>query len=108
MEQVAEQFVDAAVGTVADQQQGQDEPPQPGRGDRQVEQDGVVVRGVGGEGLGEGLLGLVGLLVDELAADVVVAASGVMGWPARASRASCRRWWGRRRVRRRPESQGEG
>ena len=72
VEQVAEQFVDAAVGTVADQEQGQDELLQPGLGDRQVEEDGVVGGEVGGEGLGEGLLGLVGLLVDELAADVVV------------------------------------
>ena len=72
MEQVAKQFLDAAVGAVAHQEQGQDQPLQPSLGDRQVEQDGVLGRGRGEEGLGEGVLSLVGLLVDEFAADVVV------------------------------------
>ena len=71
VEQVAEQLVDAAVGAVAHQEQGQDESLEPDRGYRQVEQDGVVRRD-GGERVGEGVLGLVGLLVDERAADLIV------------------------------------
>ena len=71
VEQVAEQLVDAAVGAVAHQEQGQDESLEPDRGYRQVEQDGVAGR-LGGESIGEGVLGLVGLLIDELAADLIV------------------------------------
>jgi hypothetical protein len=43
---------------------------QPSLGDGKVKEDGVVL-GVRVEGVSEGLLRLVGLLVDELAADVV-------------------------------------
>src|SRR5262249_21357552 len=70
VEQVAEQLLHAAVGTVADQQQGQAEALQPALGHGQGEEDGVG-GGLGGEGLSEGVLGLGGLLVDELAADGV-------------------------------------
>jgi hypothetical protein len=56
---------------VADEDQAQHELAEQGLGDGQVKQDALVV-GVGGEGLVEGLWGLVGLLVDELAADVVL------------------------------------
>jgi hypothetical protein len=73
IEEVAEQFGDAAERTVADQDQGEDELADPGLGDREVEEDAVVAGGsVGGEGVLEGLLGLVGLVVDEFATDVVL------------------------------------
>jgi hypothetical protein len=71
VEQVAEQFDDAAVGTVTEQGQGEDQLLEPGLGDWQGEED--VVRRRWGEGLVEGVLGLGGLLVDELAADLVLA-----------------------------------
>ena len=41
IEEVTQQFDDAAVGTMADQHQGQDQLPQPSLGDRQVEKDVV-------------------------------------------------------------------
>ena len=41
IEEVTQQFDDAAVGTMADQHQGQDQLPQPSLGDRQVEEDVV-------------------------------------------------------------------
>jgi hypothetical protein len=72
IEEVAEQFGDAAERAVADQDQGEDELADPGLGDWEVEEDPVVVGGsVGGEGVIEGVLGLVGLVIDELAADLV-------------------------------------
>ena len=42
VEEVAEQFDDATVGTVADEDQGQDQLPQPGLGDGQIKEDAVV------------------------------------------------------------------
>jgi hypothetical protein len=73
IEEVAEQFGDAAKGTVTDQDQGEDELADPGLGDREVEEHPVVAGGsVGREGVIEGLLGLVGLVVDELAADLML------------------------------------
>jgi hypothetical protein len=77
---VAEQFGDAAVRAVADEQQGQDEPAEPDLGHRQGEPDGVAGGEVGGEGLGQGLLGLLGLLVDELAAALIVGRQLGDGW----------------------------
>jgi hypothetical protein len=61
----------AAGGAVADEDQAEGQLAQPGLGDGEVQEDAAVL-GVGVEGGVEGLLGLVGLLVDELAADVVL------------------------------------
>jgi hypothetical protein len=54
---------------MADEDQAEGELLQPVLGDGEVEEDPAVL-GVGVEGVVEGQLGLVGLLVDELAADV--------------------------------------
>ena len=61
IEEVAKQFDDTAGRTMADQHQGQDQLPQPGLGDRQVEEDilglEIGVKGFGqsgGEGRGFG------------------------------------------------------
>jgi hypothetical protein len=72
VEQVAEQLGDAAVRAVAHEQQRHDEPLQPHLGHRQVEEDPVVGRQGGAEGFGEGLVGPVGLPIDESAADATV------------------------------------
>ena len=73
IEEVAEQFGDATERTVSDEDQGEDELADPGLGDREVEEDAVVSGGwFRGEGVIEGLLSLVGLVVEELAADVMV------------------------------------
>ena len=72
IEEVAEQFDDAAGRTMADQDQAQDQLPQPGRGDRQVEEDLVGRCRRRGEGLVEGLLGGVDLLREELSADLLL------------------------------------
>jgi hypothetical protein len=79
VEQVGQQFDHAPQGTAADEHQAEDELLQPGLGDRQPEEDAFAVGGVGGEGAVEGLLRLVGLLVDELAADVVVVGEAADG-----------------------------
>src|SRR3954469_2397970 len=71
-EEVGKQFDDPAQGTVADQDQSQDELANPRAGNRQVEQDSFVVVRLGGEGLVKGVVGDVKLLVDELAADLVL------------------------------------
>jgi hypothetical protein len=55
---------------MADEDQAEGELPQPGLGDGELEEDGVITRS-GVEGVVESLLRLVGLLVDELATDVV-------------------------------------
>ena len=71
VEKIAEHFVDAAVRTVTDEQGRQNEAFEPGLGDGQIEEDVVV--GVGRiKGVGESLLGLVGLLIDEFSADAMV------------------------------------
>ena len=89
VQQVTQEGDDAAEGTVTDQDQAQHELAEQGLGDRQIKQD-ALVRTARGEGLVEGLLGLVGLLVDELTADVVflgqagnglAAGEGVHGQP---------------------------
>jgi hypothetical protein len=73
IEEVAQQFGDAAERAVADEDQGEDEWADPGLGNREVEEDAVVVGGrVGGEGVLEGVSGLVGLVVEEFAADLVL------------------------------------
>src|SRR5262249_34719648 len=68
-EAVVEMVDDAAIGTAAMEQQREDVLPQPLLGDGQLQEDVVVVRRWRGEGLRQGLLGAVELLVHELAAD---------------------------------------
>ena len=72
VQQVAQELDDAAEGTVADQDEPQDDLTDQALGDGEVKQD-TLVRGGGDKGLVEGLPRLVGLPVDELAADVVLA-----------------------------------
>jgi hypothetical protein len=73
IEEVAEQLGDAAERTVTDEDQGEDELADPGLGDREVEEHPVVSGGwFRGEGVIDGLLSLLGLVVDELAADLVL------------------------------------
>jgi hypothetical protein len=73
IEEVAEQFGDATERTVTDEDQGEDELADPGPGDREVEDDPVISGGWSrSEGVIEGLLSLVGLVVDELAADLML------------------------------------
>ncbi len=69
VEDVAEQLVGATDGAMADEDQAEGQLLQPGLGDGELEEDAI---GGGGEGVFEGLLGFVGLLVDELAADLVL------------------------------------
>src|SRR5208283_786451 len=70
IEEVAKQFDHTAGRTMADQHQAQDQLPQPGLGDWQVEKDLVGRCWRGGESLAEGLLGGVNLLIEELPADL--------------------------------------
>ena len=70
VEDVAEQFDDGPVRAMADQHQAQDQLPQPSLGYRQVEEDFVGL-GFGGKGVGQSILGGVGLLIEELAADLM-------------------------------------
>jgi hypothetical protein len=71
VQQVAEQLGGAAEGTGADEDQSQHGLSEEGLGDGESKQD-AVVGGVGDEGVVEGLLGFGGLVVDDLAADVVL------------------------------------
>src|SRR5277367_5085319 len=72
VEEVAQDRDDAAVGAVTGQDQGEDQLMEPGLGNRQVEEDRLVgLRWVEGEVQGEA--GGVGLLVEELAADLMLA-----------------------------------
>ena len=72
VEEVGEQFDDAPKGAMADEDQSQDELANPGAGDGEVEQDRLVVVGLGSEGLVQGVVSEVELLVDELAANLVL------------------------------------
>src|SRR5438094_65070 len=67
VQQVTQENDDAAEGTVADQDQAQHDLAKQRLGDWQVKQHALV-----GAAGGEGLVGLAGLLVDELAADVLL------------------------------------
>ena len=67
-EEVAVEFVDAAIGTVADQGQAQSGLLEPILGNRQKEEDRIVGL-VGREGIDQRGLSDVGLLIDKLAAD---------------------------------------
>jgi hypothetical protein len=80
VEQVVEDLPDASKGTVADQNQGEDELAQPRLGDRQPEEQ---IIGFIGRGKGEikTMLSLVELLVDELAADSVAVGESRDGAP---------------------------
>ena len=69
---VREKLDDAAQGTVADEHQGQNDLTQPGTSDGQVEQHLFLVAGHGGKGLLQSVEGHVELLVDELAAALVL------------------------------------
>src|SRR5436189_6200603 len=70
MEDVAEQLVDTTIGTVALQQQSENEAVQRAGGDRQRKQHALVGRLVQSKGIVEGVLALGGLLVDGLGADL--------------------------------------
>ena len=72
VENVREQFLDAAKRAMAEEREAKDELAKPGLGDGQPEEQ---LRGVGrrrGKGEVEGVLGVALLLVDELATDVVL------------------------------------
>src|SRR6266545_3127582 len=70
VEQVTPELDGRAEGTVTEEDQAEHELADEGLGDREGKQDALVV-GSGGKGLVEGRLRLSGLLVNELAADVV-------------------------------------
>ncbi len=72
VEEVTQQRDDAAVRAVTGQDQGEDQLTEPGRGDRQVEED-LLGRWRRVEGVVQGELGGVGLSVEELAADLMLA-----------------------------------
>ena len=82
-EAIVKMVDDAAVGTTAIEQQGQDVLSQQPLGDGKVKEDFVVVLCGCGESLVEGLLGDVDLLVNELAADV-----GLLGHRSDGERAA--------------------
>ena len=72
VEEVGQQGDDAAVGAMTTQDQGQDQLMEPGLGDRQVEED-LLVGSRRVEGVLQSQLGGVGLSVEELAADLMLA-----------------------------------
>ncbi len=71
VEEIAEQLDHGPVRTVTNQHQSQDQLPQPGFGYRQVEED-IVGRRCGVEGMGQGVGCGVGLLIEELPADLML------------------------------------
>ncbi len=80
---------------MADEGETQDELPQPGLGDREPEEELVGFVAARVKGVVEGVVGLPELLVDELAADLLLGGQFGDGLAARAaSRASCWRVWG--------------
>jgi hypothetical protein len=72
VEEVVQQFSDTTDGAVADESETEDQLAQPGLGDGQPVQPLRRIGGRWGKGVVDGRVGLVELLVDELAADVVV------------------------------------
>ena len=76
VEEVVEQFRDPAERAVADEQQAEHELPQPALGDGQSKEDRVLVGGRWGKGLVQRVVGLVELLVDELATDLMFLGQG--------------------------------
>ena len=81
VKEVVEQFRDATERTVADQQQAEHELPKPVFGDRQGKADRVGVGGPWGESLVERVLGLLALLGNELATDLVFLGQGADRMP---------------------------
>ncbi len=73
VEEVVQEFGDAAEGTVANEGESEDELPQPRLGDRKPKEEwgGLVARR--GEGMVQGVMRLLELLVDELTADLLLA-----------------------------------
>ena len=69
IKEILQQFDHPAIGTMADQYQSQNQLPQPGLGDRQIKQNVIAWCGRL-EGLLEGLLCRVHLVIDELPADL--------------------------------------
>lgn len=72
VEEVLEQFLDATKGTVADEGEAEHELTKPGLGDGKPEEQLGRVGRRRCEGVVEGGMGLVELLVDELAADLLL------------------------------------
>src|SRR5215472_12749701 len=65
VKEIGEEFRHAAERAVADEQQAEHQLPEPELGDGESKKDAIGINGVGGEGLVEGLMGLVELLIDE-------------------------------------------
>jgi hypothetical protein len=76
VEEIGEQFGHPAERAVADQDQAKHELPKPVLGDGEGEQDGIEVCRRGGEGLVQGIVGVVDLPVDELTTDLVLLGQG--------------------------------
>lgn len=72
VENVREQFADAAKGAMAEEGEAKDELAKPGLGDGQPEEQLRWITRRWGEGVVQSVLGGVELLVNELAADVLV------------------------------------
>jgi hypothetical protein len=79
IEEVAEQFLDAAERTVAEERKTEDELLEPRLGEGEPEEKLRRVSRCGVEGLVDRVVGVVELLVDELAADVVLVSQGGAG-----------------------------
>src|SRR5207245_6029976 len=93
-EQIAAKFLDAAVGTVAEQEQAEGDLPQPRLGHRQGEEH-VIIRHLGSEGFLQGGVGGGGLLINNLRLTSKSSAKSVMVWvSARACSPSVNRWLG--------------
>src|SRR5438270_3656078 len=79
VKEVVKEFADATERTVADEGQAEDQLAEPGLGNGEPEEElGRLGRG-GGEGLREGVVGVGPLLVDELAANLVLVSQGSDG-----------------------------
>ncbi len=95
IEEVGEQFVDTADGTVADKREAEDQLPQPGFGHGQPEEE---LRRWGrwwSERSVEGVVGVAELLIDELAADLVLIGQGrdgLAGEGIEGELLACRQW----------------
>jgi len=72
---------------VADEAESEDELSQPGFGDGEAEKELGLVGGLGFEGVFEGMVGVVKLLVDEFVADVMLVGELSDGLSVEASRA---------------------
>jgi len=73
VEQITQQFDNAAERTMTDQHQAEDQLSQPRLGHRQIEEHLIVSSLVRAEGFVQGLRGGGGLLVNKLATDLVIA-----------------------------------